>query len=100
MRSSSSSPLVTGAAIGPYRRGDLPALREDGDVDGALARAVELAEEDSLIGAERQLPVAERNQHLRSNEGRANVRWAVRSVLVVVPPRPFVVDDVFEGTLD
>ena len=37
-----------------------------GDVDLAVARPVELAEEDALVGAEGEAPVAKWDQHLRA----------------------------------
>ena len=39
----------------------------------ALARPVELAEEDPLPGAERELPVAQGHEHLRAHQRRPHV---------------------------
>ena len=52
------------------------------DVDLALARAVELAEEDALVRAEREASVAQRDEHLRARGERgAGVGRRVRPVL-------------------
>src|SRR5689334_12501666 len=89
--SSSSSPFATGAAMSGQRR----------DEDLALARAVELAEEDALVGAEREAPFAQRDEHLRARGERgACVRRRVRPVLVVMAPVPIVADDALERVLE
>src|SRR5919201_5337180 len=53
------------------------------DVDLALTRTVELAEEDPLPRAERELAVAQRHEHLRRDQRRAHVRGRVRPVRIL-----------------
>src|SRR5919204_575856 len=83
------------------RRGGRSRLRQRGDVDLPLARPVELAEEDSLPAAERELPVVERDEHLGAHERRADVRRGVRPVRVLdMLPAPPVLDDLLERSLE
>src|SRR4051794_8561267 len=76
------------------------ALLENRHVDRAGLGPVELAEEDRLVAAERQPPVAKRDQHVRPGDGGAAVRGAVRAVHVVVHPPPVVADDPLERALE
>src|SRR5262249_48318685 len=72
-----------------------------GDEDVAVARAVELAEEDALPASEAELPVMDRAGHLRPDQRAANVRRRVRAVRVLdVLPRPTVVDDLLQRSLE
>src|SRR5262245_36094582 len=77
------------------------ALRQLCDVNLAVARAVELAEEDPLPAAELELPVLERDEDLSADERRADVRRRVRPVRVLrVLPLPVLVHDLLEGVLE
>src|SRR5256885_16302494 len=73
-----------------HRRGHAPTVAsERGDVDLALARPVELAEEDTLVRAEREAPGAQRDEHLRARGERgAGMGRRVRPVRRVVTPLP------------
>ena len=70
-------------------------------VDGSLARAVELAEEDPLPRAERERPVlAQRDDDARPHERRADVRRRVLLARLDVLPRPAVLDHPLERRLE
>src|SRR6478736_3310654 len=58
-------------------------LRQRRDDDLAVARPVELAEEDPLPAAERELPVLQRDEDLRARERGAHVRRRVRPVRIL-----------------
>src|SRR6476646_747539 len=73
---------------------------QSGQIDLAVARAVELAEEDALVGAEGQVAVPERDEHLRADQRPAYVRGRVRAVLVLVAPAPAVLDDLLQCVLE
>src|SRR6185312_747624 len=78
----------------------LPILKLS-DEDLALARSVELAEEDALPLAERKLAVAQRDEDLRARQRRADVRRRVRAVGIFdMLPVPAVVDDPLHGVLE
>src|SRR6266508_844416 len=98
MRSSSSWSLTTGAATTPSVA--LACLAQRGDVDLALARAVELAEEDALVRPEGQATLIERNQHLRAHQRCSDVRRRVLPVGVHMLPAPAVLDDLLERGLE
>ena len=70
------------------------------DVDGALTRAVELAEEDPLPGPEREAAVADRHEHVGAHERRADVRRGVLLALFDVLPGPVLGDDPLERGLE
>src|SRR5207244_698878 len=73
------------------------ALAQRRDVDLPLARSVELAEEDSLVGTERKLALRERNEYLRAHQRGPDVRGRIRSVGVLdMLPVPAVVDDLLQ----
>ena len=64
----------------------------------ALARTVELAEEDPLPRPESERAVApERDDHARAHQRCTDVRGRVLLALLDVLPRPAVVDDPLEG---
>src|SRR6266487_2999655 len=76
-------------------------LAQRGDEDLAVTRPVELAEEDALPAAERELAVAQRHEDLRAHQRGAHVRRGVGPVRVVdVLPGPAVVDDLLERVLE
>ena len=88
---SSDRRLDVAAQIQPKRR----------DEDLAVARPVELAEEDALPLPERELAVADRDEDLRARQRRADVRRRVRAVRILgVLPVPAVVDDLLERVLE
>ena len=76
------------------------ALAQDADEDLAVARPVELAEEDPLPAAERELAVADRDEDLRAHERSAHVRGGVRPRVLGVLPVPPLVDDLLERVLE
>src|SRR3977135_2213985 len=78
-----------------------PPLGERRDENLAVAGTVELAEEDSLPAAERELAVADRDEDLRAHERCANMGRRVRPVggLGVLPP-PLVVHELLESVLE
>src|SRR6185503_2566300 len=93
---------VTGGRAAPARGGlrrRRPSVQRR-DVDLALPRAVELAEEDALIGPEGELALGQRDHDLRPDEGRARMGRRIRAVGVVVPPPPVLSDDSTEGALE
>ena len=70
-------------------------------IDLAVARPVELAEEDPLPAAERELAAVERHEDLRVHQRRAHVRGGVGAVGVLgVLPVPAVVDHLLERVLE
>src|SRR4051794_4536488 len=91
---SKAAPAVTNRRMGA-------SLRERSDVDLAVARAVELAEEDPLVPPEREPAVAQRHEDLRAHQRRAHVRRRVRPVGIVdVLPLPVLVDDLLQRALE
>src|SRR5207244_2735251 len=76
------------------------ALAQRRHVDGPLTRAVELAEEDPLPGAEREPPSVERHEDLRAHERRADMRRGVLLALLDVLPAPAVADDSLQRRLE
>src|SRR6266516_888588 len=76
-------------------------LAKRGDDDRAVARPVELAEEDPLPLTECELAVAERDHDLRARQRRTYVRGCVRPVGILdVLPVPAVVDDLLQCGLE
>ncbi len=75
-------------------------LLQHADEHGARARTVELAEEDALPGAERQLAVAERNHDLRPHQSCTNVRGSILLALLDVLPAPTLRSDPLERHLE
>src|SRR6266487_6758027 len=76
-------------------------LAKRGDDDLAVARPVELAEEDPLPLTECELAVAERDHDLRARQRRTYVRGCVRPVGILdVLPVPAVVDDLLQRGLE
>src|SRR4029453_9759222 len=71
-----------------------------GDVDLAVARPVELAEEDALVAAEGQAALLERHKDFGAHQRRTHVRGRIRAVRVVVAPAPAVLDDLLHGLLE
>src|SRR2546430_1480825 len=69
-------------------------------VDRALARPVDLAEEDPLVAAELELALRERDEHLGAHERRTHVRRRIWAVCVLVAPAPAVLDDLLHRGLD
>src|SRR5215211_7415874 len=89
--------------IGASMRGILPAawpLRQRGHIDPARPRTVELAEEDALPGTEREVAVAERDQHRGRRQRRPHVRGRVLLSLLNVVPAPLVADDPLQRLLE
>src|SRR5438270_7666726 len=78
-----SRDLVRGHVPGPG-----PASGQRRHVHVALARAVELAEEDPLPRPEREASVVQRDEHLRPHQRRADVRGRVLLALLDVLPAP------------
>src|SRR5262245_28373337 len=65
-----------------------------------LAGTVELAEEDPLPGAERELATVERDEHLRAHQGRAHMRGCVFLTRLDVLPAPVVPHHSLERDLE
>ena len=71
-----------------------------GHVHGPRPRPVELAEEDALPRAERELAVAKRHEHLRPHQRRARMRGRVLLALLDVLPPPRLRDELLERHLE
>src|SRR6266487_3886393 len=84
----------------PSRPGCEAFSAQSGHVDLALARPVELAEEDALIAPQGEPAFPQRHEHLWAHQRGAHVRRRVGAVCVVVLPAPAVFDDPLHRRLD